>query len=87
MRLQGPAQQGLQDQADEAEQLQGVLPQRIDRAAYALQQQEQHRALGFLYRDAVVLNRAVDVLEQGAAGSGQLLSAVRQALRAQQLSQ
>ncbi|MNI80363.1 hypothetical protein D3C73_1368920 [compost metagenome] len=63
MGLQGAAQQCFEDQANEAEHLHGVLPQGADGAADAFQQQQQHVTLGFLDRDAVVLHRAVDVLE------------------------
>ncbi|MNM74621.1 hypothetical protein D3C81_863850 [compost metagenome] len=87
MGLQGPAQQGFEDQPDEPEQLPGVLPEGTDGAAYALQEQQQDRALGFLDRYAVVLDRAIHVLQQGAAGLGDVAGAVRQTLGAEQFGQ
>ncbi|MNC36656.1 hypothetical protein D3C75_851900 [compost metagenome] len=64
--------QGLQDQADKTEDLQGVLPKGVDRAANAAEQLDQYRLLGLLFRDAEVLHRAVDRLQQGPAGFRQL---------------
>ncbi|MNH22259.1 hypothetical protein D3C79_821070 [compost metagenome] len=85
--LEGPAQQGFENQADEAEQLPGVLPDGADGTADTLEQQQQHRAFGLLDRNAVVLHRAVHGLEQGTAGVGQAIGAVRQAFGAEQFGQ
>ncbi|MNC76189.1 hypothetical protein D3C75_1278550 [compost metagenome] len=62
VRCEGAAQQGFEDDPDEAQQLHGVLPQGADGTADAFQQHQQYVALGLLDRDAVVLHRAVDVL-------------------------
>ncbi|MNE69945.1 hypothetical protein D3C80_1657030 [compost metagenome] len=70
--LEQAKENSLQDQADKAQDLQGVLPEGVDRAADAAEQLDEYRLLGLFFRDAEILHRAVDRLQQGAAGFGQL---------------
>jgi hypothetical protein len=59
---------GFQNQADEAEQLQGVLPDRIHGAADARQELNADADFRFLDRHTEIRQRAVDRLQQRAVG-------------------
>ena len=61
--------QGLQDQADEPQQFQRVLPQLVDGAANAAKHLNAGVLLGGLGRHAEVAHRGIDRLQQGTVGS------------------
>ena len=84
------ARQGLQDQADKPQQLQGVLPQLVDRAADTAEQQDADVLFLGCDRHAKIAHRGIDRLQQGAVGGGEFLCGVGQladALCPQQLHQ
>uniref|UniRef100_A0A1I8AM75 PE-PGRS family protein n=1 Tax=Steinernema glaseri TaxID=37863 RepID=A0A1I8AM75_9BILA len=89
--LQQAPRQGGDDQADEAEQLPGVLPQHVDCPADAAQQLGQHGRFRLALWQAVVLKRAVHGVQQGAVGgrqrAGVVIGQLPQALGTQQFDQ
>jgi hypothetical protein len=79
----------LQDQADKAQQLHGILPDGVHRAADARQQLDAGAFLRLFDGHAEIIQGAVDGLEQRAVGGGEtavgLFGGVLDALGPQQL--